>query len=466
MRSNHNQKLYDAMKAYVVKGMHLIANSGSSMQSQEEEHWVRTSEDIFRRDRRPLPISLSLIQDHERALHSLPEYSECIDAMRSDEVISSQIDKSVGTPFSQYSLSAESVIDRILFGTFRRKGRCVFEGKCFEEEYVEMENAFYEDSISFQIIAPLVPFKSTVKTIDLAENIKINQLSDEEINLLIQIGLCASLPYGTARVPQYAIRYHYSLPKVIGKQSFAPKEKEQMFKEQKEIGDCIEEILRALQAFKWWHCSLTAMIHHTSNWLLQGGIRFQSFPTMYQWNPEYVCSEEDADSFSKFWSDIRKIHQQGRRGYLDVALRRFGYAGERHRPEDQVIDLLIAAESLFLNDHEGKKNVGELSFRLSLRAAIFISSDIVKQKDIYIHMRKAYDVRSILVHGGDSNKLEKILKKTDRSIYSLSEFSEITSEYIRMTIHKVIDLAKNPLAPKELIDWDGLIFHRGSELTT
>ena len=80
--------------------------------------------------------------------------------------------------------------------------------KCFEEEYIEMEKAFYEDSISFQIIVPLIPFKSTVDAIDLGENIKMNQLSDEEINLLIQIGICASLPYGTALFPHYAIRYH------------------------------------------------------------------------------------------------------------------------------------------------------------------------------------------------------------------------------------------------------------------
>lgn len=250
MRSIHNQRLYDAMKAYVVKSVHLIAKSGSSMQSQEEEHWVRNSEDIFMRERRPLPISLSLIQDHESTLHSLPEYAECIDALRS------------------------------------------------------------------------------------------------------------------------------------------------------------------------------------------------------------------ADSFSKFWSDIKKIHQQGRRGYLDVALRRFGYAGERHRPEDRVIDLLIAAESLFLNDIE---NVGELRFRLSLRAAMFIDTDTEEEQImIYKHMRKAYDVRSTIVHGGSP----ELPAKPDGTVYSLSEFSEITAEYIRMAIHKVIDLAKNPSAPKNLIDWDGLIFHRGSKMTT
>ncbi|MDD5434862.1 MAG: HEPN domain-containing protein [Nitrospira sp.] len=459
MKSASNQKLCNAMKAYVIKGLHLIAKSGSSRILQEEEHWVRISEDMFRRELRPSPISLSLSQDHECALHSLLEYIECIAALRSDEVISSQVDKSVGSPFSRYFLSAESVIDRIFFGTIRGQGGYNFDEECFKEEYIEMEKVFYEDSISFQIIAPLDSFKSTVATIELEQNIKINQLSDEEINLFIQLGLCPNLTYGKVRVPKYAIRYHYSMPKVIGDRSFTTLEKEKMFKEQKEIGDCIEEILRALQAFKWWHCSLMALIHHTSNWLLQGGIRFQSFPTMYQWSHEYVCYEEDADSFSKFWSDIRKIHRQGGRGYLDVALRRFGYAGERHLPEDQVIDLLIAAESLFLNDEEGKKNVGEKSFRLSLRAAMFIDIEPEKQGKIYNHIKKAYDIRSTIVHGGSP----KLPKKTDGTIYTLSEFSELTSEYIRMAIRKEIDRAKNPLAPK-LIDWERLIFHRGSKI--
>ena len=132
-------------------------------------------------------------------------------------MVSPQVDKSFGTPFSGYSLSADVVIDRIIFGTIRRQGGYNFVERCFKEEYIEMKKLF--------VRVPLVPFKSTADTINLGENIKISQLSDEEINLLIQIGLCASLPYGTARVPQNAIRYQYSLPKVIGDRSFTPAEK-------------------------------------------------------------------------------------------------------------------------------------------------------------------------------------------------------------------------------------------------
>ena len=35
---------------------------------------------------------------------------------------------------------------------------------------------------------------------------------------------------------------------------------------------------------------------------------------------------------------------------IALALRRFGYAADRSRPDDEIVDLLIAAESLFLTN--------------------------------------------------------------------------------------------------------------------
>jgi hypothetical protein len=41
--------------------------------------------------------------------------------------------------------------------------------------------------------------------------------------------------------------------------------------------------------------------------------------------------------------------------YLEVAVRRFSYKGERTRPEDQAVDLVIAAEALFLTEGRLKR---------------------------------------------------------------------------------------------------------------
>jgi hypothetical protein len=38
-----------------------------------------------------------------------------------------------------------------------------------------------------------------------------------------------------------------------------------------------------------------------------------------------------------------------------TALRRFGFAAERSRPEDRIIDLMIAAEALFLRGGEQRR---------------------------------------------------------------------------------------------------------------
>lgn len=53
-----------------------------------------------------------------------------------------------------------------------------------------------------------------------------------------------------------------------------------------------------------------------------------------------------------------------KRKFLDVAIRRFGYAHERPRLEDKIIDLIIGAEALFLSDYSKDSYFGEIRYRL------------------------------------------------------------------------------------------------------
>jgi hypothetical protein len=60
---------------------------------------------------------------------------------------------------------------------------------------------------------------------------------------------------------------------------------------------------------------------------------------------------------------------------------------------------VIAAESLFLSDLDEQYH-GELRFRFALRAAKFIEHPNYGEHDIFRVMRRAYDARSAIVHGG------------------------------------------------------------------
>ncbi len=67
----------------------------------------------------------------------------------------------------------------------------------------------------------------------------------------------------------------------------------------------------------------------------------------------------------------------------------------RRDAEDQIVDLVIVAEALFLSG--GDKQ--ELRHRASLRAAKLLSRDGFNPHDVNRTMKEAYDVRSKIVHG-------------------------------------------------------------------
>lgn len=121
------------------------------------------------------------------------------------------------------------------------------------------------------------------------------------------------------------------------------------------------------------------------------------------------------------------------------ALRWFGHSRERYREEDRAIDLVTAAEALFLGDGDP-----ELKHRLSLRAAYYIGTSIEGRLDVFRHIKTAYDVRSALVHGS-STQVKKHLKDKP-----LIEFSTHTEGMIRSAITRALE-AGMPT------DWDQVL---------
>src|SRR5205085_8120094 len=104
--------------------------------------------------------------------------------------------------------------------------------------------------------------------------------------------------------------------------------------------------------------------------------------------------------FPLLWS---KLQNPKVKKTLNTAVRRFSYSCVRHDNEDKIVDLMIAAETLFLQG----KSEGEKRFRLALRAAYFLGTDSDSRKQIYDRMRRAYDLRSKLVHGGSDPTLRQ-----------------------------------------------------------
>ncbi|WP_330254549.1 HEPN domain-containing protein [Nocardia sp. NBC_00565] len=82
------------------------------------------------------------------------------------------------------------------------------------------------------------------------------------------------------------------------------------------------------------------------------------------------------------------------RKHLGVAVDRITTAVNRISDEEAVVDLAIAAESLF-----GTKDPGETTFKTSLNAAIFLGCEEVSRSYLRKFFRAVYSTRSRIVHG-------------------------------------------------------------------
>lgn len=82
-------------------------------------------------------------------------------------------------------------------------------------------------------------------------------------------------------------------------------------------------------------------------------------------------------------------------------IRRLYYARTRIRPEDQLLDVIIAAETLYGGDGRSEK-----TYRLAVSAALLADASSNERAGIYKEFKDAYDLRSEIVHGGTVSHAE------------------------------------------------------------
>jgi hypothetical protein len=153
---------------------------------------------------------------------------------------------------------------------------------------------------------------------------------------------------------------------------------------------------------------------------------------------ESKLDAEKTENIKSVWNIVRSNSADKYRKRVVNAARRMFYAETRSRQSDAIIDLMVAAESLYLND---EKN--ELKYRLSINAAIWTGLDREIQSETFSVFKKAYDVRSKVVHGSFAS-----MEQISSSINSVKPI-------IRAGIIRAFEDIAQKRAPP---DWDKLLF--------
>ncbi len=118
--------------------------------------------------------------------------------------------------------------------------------------------------------------------------------------------------------------------------------------------------------------------------------------------------------------------------FLEIAKKRFVTGLARTDKIDQLIDLMISLESLYVS------SPGEITVRLSNRVATVLGKNDVDREDIWKFTKKVYNMRSGIVHGEGLRSTE-----INGKMYTLDEIIEKLIQMNRQSILIFIKLANH-----------------------
>ncbi len=194
----------------------------------------------------------------------------------------------------------------------------------------------------------------------------------------------------------------------------------------------VDDVLSALRLFKHTQIRTAGHATWTDSYWLKGGT---SYRVLGQWpyGGKFELSEGEVPQFLELW----RLLEEGAARF-GFSIHRFNLAFDRGLLADRIVDLVIAAEALFLGDLDEQYR-GELRFRFALRAAKFIEHPNYGEHDIFRVMRRAYDARSAIVHGGSP----KDTSLPDNQSAKLPTFIDAIEELVRLGLRKALSMKED-----------------------
>jgi Apea-like HEPN len=450
-------QLYETLKAYAVAALPIlqVAMTQRPVPAIQRTRWETSpgQEDVFVSRADVTLLWQDIVMRQAITLHDLAEYHESVRLLRSDPEIASQLDTMVGTMLGSRRVDANQLIDGLLSRLLADAAG--FSEAKFDEVYGSMESALLDADVTYVLVAPLSAFQCDEQSIELGDGWAIERLTMGERIRALDVGVVRSTlgEYPVAwHVPTHAIRFTQGLPKIVGeRRNEVPTGLQEFYQK---VETVLERVPHVLRLYKSGNIGVLGRLSYVDNPFFAMGTEFSLAPAsapLWFLQP-YSLSADEVAEFKLLWGSLLS-DGVSRTKYLDVAIRRFGYKAERFRPDDQTIDLAIAAEAIFLTEGEADTRA-EQAYRLAMRAAHFIESPRWSKRQVYKLMRAAYRVRNAIVHGGSLPKL----KLPDGNDVDLGAFNLAFEEELRRAIKKCISMAARERGHGLLVDWEGLVF--------
>ncbi len=427
-----NHELYCACRDYVELALNKV---------REE---MPSTSDLLRELDKPIAHPM-LARHHGRfvsrilrqiigSLNDTPQRQRVTAAVLADQILNGLVDRMVGTPGMQHRISLDAIANAVVFMYPASLPDCSFEQPLFDKAYEDFERTYYATEIEINVVMPFYAMRAPGAPIDFTSDVKLRKLEENECPWFILDEHMIGPVYGLAA----KLRFPIPIPTEVWdrRENQADPIQAQMSK-----------ICKALAVFKRGKCAIVGTITTSESPLLAStSLAYPEHAVRTPFFDSYEILPVEVDELRDFYvAMVSRTVVQNKA--VQVAIRRFFDLVHRTNTHDRLVDLVIAAEAIFLSDQQHQS---ELRYRLALRAAAFLSNWNESPRAVFKQFKKAYDMRSKIVHGGNLAKFEKEA--------NLAEFTKEFEDAVRFALKRVIvELAEggNPLQ-----DWDPLIERR------
>ena len=144
---------------------------------------------------------------------------------------------------------------------------------------------------------------------------------------------------------------------------------------------------------------------------------------------------------------MRQFDQKAK-GIFQIAIERWRQSKTYQNSEDELIDLVIAFEAVYLPD------AGESTFKLAVRASWYLGKDRGERKRLFAVFKELYKCRSTVVHGGE---LKKRTVTIDKETILMSDLIIEAQDLCQKSIVKILKKYSEDGKCPENEYWDNLI---------
>ncbi len=208
---------------------------------------------------------------------------------------------------------------------------------------------------------------------------------------------------------------------------------------------CLLNVIKALQLYKEDSVNLGATYYFKYDKFIISCEGTELYDVVGLNKPnKYRLLKKEIDGFLQLFNKLNSLDYDNNMR-INEALVRLGKSyemGLMHAP----VDILIGLESLYLKDNQ------EIAYKLSLRAAYLLADTKSERRQIFDTIRKAYRIRSGLVHGNDILSTIKTRTELDMHIQTIFDARTILRKSIRKFLDIIPTSSHNELLNKLLDD--------------